>query len=288
MPKIDSYRAALQSLPLSEWEAYLLAESGLPGPRGNLELAQAAAEAAGGARPGGEAREQKALLDLLARWRLLTLAQAPVNSAQEYLVFCGVLVLGWALTDSGGAGGTEAKNAALKELRAFASDPRWRTREAVAMALQHWGAADLAGMLGEMADWAGGSPFEQRAVVAALCEPAVLLRAGKEPDPAAAESEIFDILDRITAAFGAVVGVEPPEGGASRRRSEGFQALKKGLAYGWSVAVAYLPQAGRARLERWFATSDPDLRWVLRENLKKARLERLDAAWVAYWKERMA
>ena len=39
MTKADIYRDTLETLP--DWEAYLLAESGLPGPRGNLELAAA-------------------------------------------------------------------------------------------------------------------------------------------------------------------------------------------------------------------------------------------------------
>jgi hypothetical protein len=268
MSKIDSYSVTLASLSPAEWEAYLLAESGLPGPRGNLELAQAAAGLA------GEAHQAQ-----LKRWRRLTPAQAPVNSPQEYLVFCGVLALGWSVTAAVEAGRSEGSRAALQELKPFASDPRWRTREAVAMALQHWGAADLAGMLAEMAAWAGGGPFEQRAVVAAICEPAVLVKVERAEDPAAAQEAIFTILDRITADFGAA---PKPE-----MRSDGFQALKKGLAYGWSVAAAYLPQQGRTRLERWFAEPDPDLRWVMRENLKKNRLERMDPAWVAYWKTKV-
>ena len=224
--------------------------------------------------------------DQLGRWRRLTPAQAPVNSPQEFLVFCGVLVLGWAVTAAAEPGQAEARRAALQELRAFASDPRWRTREAVAMALQHWGAADLAGMLAEMGAWAGGDPFEQRAVVAAICEPAVLVKVERMGDPDAVQGTIFTILDHITADFSAVPGPESPEGDAGRR-SAGFQALKKGLAYSWSVAVAYLPEQGRLRLERWFASSDPDLRWVMRENLKKARLERMDPDWVAYWKSKV-
>lgn len=37
MSKADDYRRKLQTL--DSWDAYLLQESGLPGPRGNLELA---------------------------------------------------------------------------------------------------------------------------------------------------------------------------------------------------------------------------------------------------------
>jgi hypothetical protein len=43
--------------------------------------------------------------------------------------------------------------------------------------------------------------------------------------------------------------------------------------------VAY-PQAGKPLFEGWLATADPDVRWILRENLKKDRLARMDAAWV--------
>jgi len=41
MSRIETYKLALRAL--TDWEPYLLAESGLPGPRGNLELAQAVA-----------------------------------------------------------------------------------------------------------------------------------------------------------------------------------------------------------------------------------------------------
>jgi hypothetical protein len=40
--KADMYRKKLQEL--DDWDAFLLKESGLPGPRGNLELAQVVAD----------------------------------------------------------------------------------------------------------------------------------------------------------------------------------------------------------------------------------------------------
>jgi hypothetical protein len=43
--KVQEYRETLRGL--ESWEAFLLAESGLPGPRANLELVQAAGEEAG-------------------------------------------------------------------------------------------------------------------------------------------------------------------------------------------------------------------------------------------------
>ena len=56
--------------------------------------------------------------------------------------------------------------------------------------------------------------------------------------------------------------------------------LRQALGYGWSVAVAALPDAGKPRLEHYVTCSDPDVGWIVRENLRRNRLRRLDAAWV--------
>ncbi len=116
MNKTEEYREQLKSLP--EWEPFLLRESGLPGPRANLELARAVAEA-------GDAGRFRSWL----RWDA---EKAPSQAPEEFLAFCGVLGLGRLL-----AGGEPAL---LSELRQWANDPRWRIREAVAMALQYLGA----------------------------------------------------------------------------------------------------------------------------------------------------
>ena len=42
MRKVETYRQQLRRL--TDWEPFLLKEFGLPGPRGNVELAQAVAE----------------------------------------------------------------------------------------------------------------------------------------------------------------------------------------------------------------------------------------------------
>lgn len=132
------------------------------------------------------------------------------------------------------------------------------------MALQRWGRVDMEGLLAEMDAWSRGSFLEQRAAAAALCEPALL------GNPAHAERTLH-ILDAITAALTR----------AEDRRSEAFQALRKGLAYCWSVAVAALPEVGKPLMERWLASADRDVRWIMRQNLAKQRLARMDAGWVA-------
>ena len=70
------------------------------------------------------------------------------------------------------------------------------------------------------------------------------------------------------------------------RKSEGFLALRKGLGYCWSVAVAARPDEGKRLMVKWMADTDQDIRWIMKENLKKNRLARMDAGWVSKWRSR--
>jgi len=246
MTKRETYRAKLRTL--RNWDAYLLRESGLPGPRGNIELAQVVAD--------------EGPPELFRRYLSFTADKAPTNSPYEFLAFCGVVGLGRLLAE--GDGGV------LPTLRRFAADPRWRLREAVAMALQRQGDADMARLLSEMREWARGTPFEQRAAAAAVCEPRLLGQARQA-------AAVLRLLDRITAS------VER----STDRRSEGFLALRKGLGYCWSVAMVASPADGKPLMEKWMARPDRDVRWIMRENLKKDRLARMDPAWTKKWQGRM-
>ncbi|HUW97125.1 MAG TPA: hypothetical protein VMW58_15190 [Anaerolineae bacterium] len=78
MSKVEEYREALREL--DHWDAFLLEESGLPGPRGNIELARAVAE------EGDE--------ELFRRYLAHSEQRAPTNSPHECLAFCGILGLG--------------------------------------------------------------------------------------------------------------------------------------------------------------------------------------------------
>jgi hypothetical protein len=243
---VTEYRHALERAPNPE--AYLLAHSGLPGPRANLELALAAAEVC----PASELR----------RWAKLGPDDAPTGRAEEFLAFCGVLGLGRELVSGDGR--------ALSELRRHASDSRWRLREAVAMALQRWGDSDFAALVAAMGAWARGSWLERRAAAAALCEPALLRTVERTGDA-------IGVLTVATAGIA--------EASAEDRRSDDFKALRKGLGYCWSVAVAAAPEVARPAfedlVERAAASGDGDLVWVARENLRKRRLERVDPEWAA-------
>ena len=246
--KAAEYRQKLRTLPLPELEAYLLAESGLPGARASLALVEAVAD------EGDE---------ILFR-HLLTFdaARAPTNTPAEFLSVCGTVGFGRLAV--------EGHPDALNVLRRCADDSRWRTREGVALALQRLGDHDMNSLIGHMTIWSAGSLLEQRAAAAALCEPRLL----KNP---AQVARVLALLDTITAAIPTVEDC----------RDEDFQALRKGLAYCWSVAVAALPEQGKLLVEKWFASSDKDIRWIMTENLKKDRLRRMDADWVERWSKTM-
>jgi len=243
MNKADSYRQVLKTI--ADWEPYLLQESGLPGPRGNLELAQVVADE--GDR------------ELFEHFLAYTPEVAPVNSPQEFLAFCGVVGLGRLLADG--------DDKILEVLRPYASDPRWRTREAGAMALQRLGKKNMGKLLDAMVAWSTGNWYEKRAAAAALAEPALLKN---EKDAVQA----LHILDGMTASME----------NSTELRSEGFKVFQQGLGYCWSVVVAAAPAEGKRLMEKWLACNDRIIRWVMQENLKKNRLVRMDAAWVEKWR----
>jgi hypothetical protein len=242
MSKVDGYRRRLQGLDKADWDAFLREASGLPGPRGNLELARAVA---------AEGDE-----DRFRRYAAIDPQQAPTNDPGEFLAFCGILGLGRLLA--------EGRDDLLPWLRRAAADPRWRLREAVAQGLQQLGARDMDALLSIAQWWQRGTLWEQRAAVAAICEPSQLTA------PRYARAAL-QLLDDVTTSLTAV----------SARRDEGFKALRKALGYGWSVAIVALPAAGKPLFARWLDSEDRDVRWIVKQNLRKKRLERLDHDWVA-------
>lgn len=244
MSKAGSYKEILRNL--SQWDSYLLAESGLPGPRGNLELVEAVSEV------GSE--------DLFKRYLTFDADKAPTGTAEEFLAMCGVVGLGRLIR--------EGKGEYWPCLRSFAKDQRWRVREGVAIALQIVGSGNMKLLLEEMESWSRGDLLERRAVVAALCEPKLL----KDSE---AVSGVLNILERITMDLLK----------AANRREDDFKVLRKTLGYGWSVAVVAGGEEGKSRLEKWFSHEDKDIRWIMKENLRKDRLSRMDKEWTGKWKQ---
>lgn len=228
----SDHRDALRALDPSDVPAFLTTHSGLPGPRGNLELLAAF----------GDVASDGLVLSL-------------VGSDDEYHASCAAAALGRLVAEH------PEDDALLPLLRTQAMDARWRVREGAAMALQRLGDADAARLRTVVASWAvDPDPLVQRAAVAGICEPRLL----REPATATAA------LDACRAATEQLGAREP-----DTRRTSAVRTLRQALGYCWSVAVAGSPAAGLAAFATVDEATDPDLRWIARENRKKARLARL-------------
>jgi len=199
--RVAEYRDTLRALSGS-WEPYLREHSGLPGPRGNLELVQAVAEEAPAERLRAYAEEE-----------------------DEFLAACGTVGLGRLLAES-----DATAEAALHRL---AGDRRWRVREAAAMALQRLGDGDENRMLEIAERWAADpSLLVRRAAIAGACEPRLLTRpetvervfgvldvttrALADCPPAQARSEPFRVLRQALAYCWSVAVAAAPEPGFDR------------------------------------------------------------------------
>ena len=104
-------------------------------------------------------------------------------------------------------------------------------------------------MANEAETWADGTPLERRAAAAGLCEPRLLNSARRA-------RRALDVLERVTP-------------------DAHDRTLRKGLGYCWSVAVAADPEQGLPAFDRLRESEDPDVRWIVDENLKRKRLQRL-------------
>jgi len=259
MGKREAWRQELSRLLAADeagaLEACLRTNSGLPGPRGNLELAHALADELDRPAPG------PAVGAALQAWRALAAAEAPTGDPREFLSFCGALAWSsdWARATGASARGGRSRATIAAGLRRASGDERWRMREAAAMALQRIGEAEPEALRALLEPWTRGSWLELRAVAAALAHPPLLADASF----ARWALGLADaVLRRVAAATPAA------------RRQEDFRVLRQGLGYALSVLAAAAPREGFALLERWAgaARSDADLLWILRVNLKKKRL----------------
>jgi len=287
MGKTEVYAAELEELVWDPKNAAglaekLMAESNLPGPRANLELAEAFSKAVSTA-----AAEPAAWLETLYHWARISAGEAPTGDPREFLPFCALVAFGvlynthacsYPCTGPCDCPLWPIQSEHLVEtIRRAAADSRWRIREAVAISLQHLGEGNPAALRRILEDWlsdgagnggslADSSLMERRAVLAALAHPPLL---GEVEFARYALKTAEGILEDAA-------GVP-----AEQRKGEAFQILKKGLSYALSVLVAGLPEEGFPLLERWAKHSDPDIRRVLAENLKKKRLKALDPDRVA-------
>jgi hypothetical protein len=245
-PLLDLIEEALKTGNPENLTKYLITNSNLPGPRGNLELAEAFADAV----KDSVSKEPEKLWNLSMKLTLLSPAEAPVNDPKEFLVFCGVRGVGIL-----GASSTFFQGA-LSRLKELASDPRWRVREGVAAAIQSMIEKQPQKTLKALYSWVeNGNWFVMRAVAAGVAEPALL------KDNQTTRSAL-EVHKKIFAKIGA----------SRERKVDEFKTLRQGLGYSLSVVVCAIPKEGFELIRQLAGTQDADILWIVKENLKKNRL----------------
>lgn len=234
----------------SPLERRLAESSRLPGPRANLELAARFADLVGATADDG----RDAAVALLGDWLTGRLSSPDLpEGGEEFLAACAALA-------AGSVTATSSSEAADHLLTSAAGDERWRVREMAATGMQRVLRADWSSGLRAVRDWLrSGDPLKARAAAAAVAEPPLL----KNPGHAAEAVEVVEDAADLLLAMP-----------ADRRADDDVRVLRKALGYAVSVVAAADPDAGLPLLERLATSTDPDARWIARQNLAKARLTR--------------
>jgi len=158
----------------------------------------------------------------------------------------------------------------LDFIQKYASHKSWRIREAVAMGIQEISENNMKETLKNIVKMKDGNYYEKRAVVAGLCEPKLL----KDEKTA---TNVINILFEITEKLN-----------HDNKLTDEEESLRKALAYGWSVAIVHTPENGKKVFERLLATKKgKHIKWIIKENLKKNRLIKMDANWVKEMENRL-
>ncbi len=123
---------------------YIISNSNLPGPRANLELAEAFAEVV----ENYFSKDPEGLWSFCLKLIKISSDEAPVNDPREFLPFCGACAIG-----AIGSVSSTLFHKALSSLQELADDPRWRIRESVAMGIQKLLAKQSQKTLKELESW---------------------------------------------------------------------------------------------------------------------------------------
>lgn len=227
--------------------AYITSHSNLPGRRANLELAAAF----GDVIEVFTQREPSLLWMLCSGMTGLAADVAPVNTPREFVPFCGAIGMG-----AIGALSPRHFPTALASLRSSANDPRWRMREAVCFGLQRMLARRGPDVFMALEAWLpDGSLLELRAAAVTVAEPASLQTRKFAVSALQVHRMIIERLH-----------------GAPDRDTENFKTLRKALGFSISVVVQATPDQGFAFLAELAASQNPDVLWIVKQNLKKNRL----------------
>lgn len=226
--------------------ACLVAESNLPGPHANQELSRAFVDAIREYAAADE-DDRKILWNLCVELACLSPEDAPTGDPHEFLSFCGVRGIA-----AIGSVAPEYTEMALSQLQEASLDPRWRVREGVTMGVHNLIAACPAETLAGLEGWAEAGPWLiMRAAATGIAEPDLL-----------AEPELAEVALRLHRKI--LVRVYT----AQERQSEAYLALRKALGYTLGRVVATLPGIGFEYLRQLATLDDPDVRWIVQENLE--------------------
>lgn len=230
-------------------EFYLREQSRLPGPRANLELVQDLSNLLAALIPEQSDKVRTLLYYLISDER----EKVRSNTPAEFVMLCGIVAFG-----ACAAAQSKWRSETFELLEDSACSMLWRVREGVVMAFQCLLLAAPQETINFIVILATrGNYFQQRAAIAAIAEPPLL----HTPDMINTALTIQRlILERLHSAP------------AAERKHEDFRALRQTLGYTVSVVTAASPEKGFALMHDCATWGDPDINWVLRENLKKKRL----------------
>lgn len=229
-------------------EFYLRDQSRLPGPRPNMELANDVSNLLAVS----VARCPENVHSLLTYFVNGDRKMIASNTPSEFVMLCGIIAFG-----SCAAVYSLWLPETLDLLDHYACSPYGRIREGVEIAfrcLLEVGPQDILPHLMELAT--GGNYLQQRVAVATVSEPVVLYT----PDILRAALEMQRVvLERLHQA-------------SADSKKEAFRQLRRTLGYTLSVITAASPDEGFALMRQCAGWNDPNITWILRENLKKKRL----------------
>lgn len=229
-------------------EFYLREQSRLPGPRANLELVNDLSHLLA-ALVLEEPENVRGLLNYL----ISSSENIKTNTPEEFIVLCGIVAMG-ACASVEPAWWDET----LEVLYHHTCSTSWRVREGVALAFQRLLHIEPQKTIAYLTGLAStGNILQQRAAIAAIAEPPLLHSATMIQGALAIQHIILDRAHTVPL---------------TDRKHEDFRALRQTLGYTLSVVTAASPEEGFALMQECASWSDPDITWVLRENLKKKRL----------------
>jgi len=218
----------------------LIQNSKLPGKRANLELLYTFANSA---------TDQE--VELCYKYKYSDLNNTP----EEFIVMCGVL--GYCVLNK-----SNPQNA-LDRIEEYAISSSWRVREAVAMGIQELALNDSKVLIETLDQWSMGNEKVKRAIIAGLCEPKVLKN-----------KYILENTFRYLRQFTDELSL------CSVKLTEEQKILRKALGYAWSVAIVENESIGTSLFETLINNDNKNIRWIVKNNLKKKRLEKMNADWV--------